>query len=75
MDKIDGVYVARVYPGSAADRAAIAKGTIILNVNNQAVKTIEDFKTIVSSLRGTSGRVPLIVQEPDGSITRKVLRL
>jgi serine protease Do len=75
LDHIDGIYVTRTYPGSAADRASIAQGTVILQVNNQAVKSVEDLRRITKELRGTSGRVPLIVQEPDGSIARKVLRL
>ena len=75
LDHIDGVYVTRVYPGSPADRASIAPGTVILQVNNQAVKSIADLKQIAAGLRGSSARVPLIVQEPDGSIARKVLRM
>jgi serine protease Do len=75
LEHIDGVYVTRVYPGSPADRASIAPGTVILQVNNQAVKSITDLKQVAAGLRGSSGRIPLIVQEPDGSIARKVLKM
>jgi serine protease Do len=75
LEHNDGVYVRRVYPGSPADRASISKGTVVLNVNNQAVKSIDDFRKVITGLRGSSGRVPLIVLEPDGTPARKVLRM
>jgi serine protease Do len=75
VEHIDGVYVTRVYPGSPADRASIAEGTIILQVNNQAVKSTADLRQVAQGLRSGSGRIPLIVQEPDGSIARKVIRM
>ena len=71
---VDGVYVTRVYPGSPADRASITAGTIIMQVNNEPVKTVEDIHAIAQQLDGTSTRIPLIVQEPDGQFARKVVR-
>lgn len=73
-DHVPGVYVRRVYPGSIADQSSIVRGTIILQVNNETVKALGDVEKIVSRLQGTNQRVPLIVQEPDGTIARKVLR-
>ncbi|MFZ5979671.1 MAG: trypsin-like peptidase domain-containing protein [Candidatus Zixiibacteriota bacterium] len=70
---VPGLYVVRVYPRSAADRASIAEGTIIMQVNKQNVGSIEDLRNIVQNLSGLN-RVSLIVQEPDGSIARKVIR-
>ena len=75
LDHIDGIYVNRTYPGSPADRASIAPGTVILQVKNQAVKSIEDLRRVVKALGSNTGRIPLIVQEPDGSIARKVVRM
>ncbi|MBI5266359.1 MAG: trypsin-like peptidase domain-containing protein [candidate division Zixibacteria bacterium] len=75
VNRVDGVYVIRVYPGSPADRAEIYKGTIIRNVNNQPVKSMKDFRNIVHGLRGATGRVPLIVQDPDGTVGLKAIRL
>jgi serine protease Do len=75
IDHIDGVYVSRVYPGSPADRASIVAGTVIMWVNNQSVKSLGDLRQVVSGLKGSSGKIPLIVQEPDLSITRKVIRM
>ncbi len=74
VEHVPGVYVGRVYPGSPADQASITRGTIILQVNNEVVKALDDVEKIARGLAGTRQRVPLIVQEPDGSITRKVLR-
>lgn len=70
---VDGVYVARVYPNTPADRASISEGTIIMQVNNEPVGSTNDVVTADRTLSDRS-RVPLIVQEPDGSVARKVVR-
>jgi len=70
---VSGLYVVRVYPRSAADRASIAEGTIIMQVNKQNVSSVEELKEIAKNLTGRN-RISLIVQEPDGSIARKVIR-
>lgn len=70
---VDGVYVARVYPNTPADRASITEGTIIMQVNNEPVESTNDIVTVDQGLSDRS-RVPLIVQEPDGSVARKVVR-
>ncbi|MEE8576472.1 MAG: PDZ domain-containing protein, partial [candidate division Zixibacteria bacterium] len=75
IEHIDGVYVTRVYPGSVAYRASIAEGTIVLQVNNEPITSVSDLQARVEELGRDTGRVPLIVQEPDGSIARKVVRL
>ncbi len=71
---VNGVYVSKVIPGSPADRSEIAKGTIILQVNREAVSTLDDVERVASNLNGSDERIPLIVQEPDGTIARKVIR-
>ncbi|MCX6834716.1 MAG: PDZ domain-containing protein, partial [candidate division Zixibacteria bacterium] len=72
-EHVDGLYVWRVYPGTPADLAGITAGSIIMKVGNNAVKTVEEF---VASIREEPDRshIPLIVQEPDGAIARKILR-
>jgi serine protease Do len=72
-EHVNGLYVWRVYPGSPADLAGITAGTIIMKVGKQPVSTIEE---LVAGIRDEADRtrVPLIVQEPDGAIARKVLR-
>jgi serine protease Do len=72
---VPGVYVARIYPGSTADRASIAEGTIVMEVNNQAVESVGDIRRIAGDLGNSRKRIPLIVQEPDGTIARKICRL
>lgn len=70
---VEGLYVVRVYPGTPADRASITEGTIIMQVNKEPVTSINDLKNLTQKLSGQS-RISLIVQEPDGSIARKVIR-
>ena len=74
VEHIDGVYIRRVHSGSAADYASVARGTIILQVGDDPVRTIEDIEEAIDEI-GRTNRIPLIVQEPDGTIARKVVRL
>ncbi len=71
---VSGMYVRRVYRGSPAAFASIARGTIILQVNDSPIKTLEDFEVIVGKIRNPKKRIPLIVQEPNGDITQKVIK-
>ena len=70
---VEGLYVVRVYPGTPADRASITEGTIIMQINKEPVASTGDLKNLMQNLNGQS-RISLIVQEPDGSIARKVIR-
>ncbi|GAI16697.1 unnamed protein product, partial [marine sediment metagenome] len=36
--------------------------------------SLEDVDNVTQKLQGGSGRIALIVQEPDGTIARKVIR-
>jgi len=74
IDHVDGVYVVRVLGGSSADRASIAEGTIILQVNHEPISTIDDITMAAGQLRGSTKPIPLMVLEPDGSLARKVVR-
>lgn len=74
IEHVEAVYVIRVFPNSPADRASIAPGTIVLNAKNESVKSVEDITRVAAQIGNSDRRVPLIVQEPDGSIARKVLR-
>lgn len=74
VEHVEGVYVRRVFPGSPADNSSIARGTVILQIANEAVQSIEDVEHVNRRLTGSSGRIPLIVLEPDGTIARKVMR-
>jgi len=72
---IDGVYVLRVYPGSPADRASITPGTVIVEVNGEQVSSVGDMLRIRDEIGNSKQRIPFIVQEPDGTIAKKVCRL
>lgn len=48
-----GVSVVYVEPGSGADQVQIMRGDIILDINNRAIRTVEDFdKTLLSLKKG-----------------------
>ena len=72
--QVDGVYVRRVVPGSPADNASIARGTVILQVGSRTVKDLSDIDSVRQTSPKATDRIPLIVVEPDGTIARKVIR-
>ena len=74
LKPIDGIYVRRVEPNSPADRASITRGTVILQIDEVPVKTIEELVRAVDKLKKSSRAVGLIVSEPDGTVARKVIR-
>ncbi len=74
IERADGVYVRQVYAGTPADRASITQGTIILQIDQKVTKSLEDADSAIRRLEGGSDRIVLIVQEPDGTIARKVIR-
>jgi serine protease Do len=71
---VAGLYVEQVFSGTPADNASITRGTVILQVEGDAVKSIDDILR-VQKTASQDGRVSLIVVEPDGTIARKVVRL
>lgn len=74
ISHVQGLYVTRVYPGTPADRASITEGTILMQVNNEPVATVSQIREQAQTLERSRSRIPFIVQEPDGSIARKVVR-
>ncbi len=74
IEPIDGVFVRRVGQGTPADISSIRRGTVILQVNNQSVSSIDDILAISDELPSSVKRIPMIVVEPDGSVARKVVR-
>ena len=74
IDYFEGVYVVGVTPGSPADRASVTEGTVILQVDDQKVKSVEDILAVADNLRRERRKIPLIVLEADGTPARKVLR-
>jgi len=66
----EGVLVTDVDPGSAAARAGIQPGNLILEVNREPVKNVDDFNRLAkSALR--EGRILLLVR--DGQYARYVV--
>ena len=53
-DVTDGLVVTSVTGGSAADEAGILPGDVILQINRQAVKTVDDVKTTTTATKGNS---------------------
>ena len=74
MREVDGVYVNRVQAGSAADNASIARGTVILSLDDVTIKSLEDVEEVLGNLERSTEHVPVIVLEPDGTMARKVIR-
>ncbi len=64
-----GVVVSRVVPGSAAQRAGLTPGTVILEVNREPVTTVREFNTALGESKGARS-VLLLVQQ--GQMTRLV---
>jgi serine protease Do len=59
---IKGVVVRSVAPGSAAQRAGIRRGDVILEVEDSQVKTVAQFDAAVSKLKAGSTAVLLVVR-------------
>ena len=74
MREVDGVYVRRVLAGSVADHASITRGTVILSLDDVTIKSLEDVEEVLGGLERSTDHVPVIVLEPDGTMTRKVIR-
>jgi serine protease Do len=70
---VAGLYVWTVYPGTPADLAGITSGSIIMKVGREEVTSVQQMITLARD-QGSKTRLPLIVQEPDGQIARKIIR-
>jgi serine protease Do len=57
LDTTEGVLIADVTPGSAADRADLSRGDIILEINRTPVKNVNDYRQIVSDVKPGEGAV------------------
>ena len=71
---IEGVYVTHVFVDTPAERASINTGSILMKIDNQSVKSIRDIRELARQIGRSDRRIPIIVQEPDGSVARKVVR-
>ena len=57
----EGVLIAGVAPGSAAAKAGLRKGDLILEVENQTIHSVEEFKSAMDKAAG-EGKVLLLVK-------------
>ena len=58
--KTSGVIVVGVEPGSLADRAGVAQGDVIREINRQPVKSVKDYEKVASSLKKDESALLLI---------------
>jgi serine protease Do len=65
IDRRQGVVVTSVEPGSAAARAGIAEGSVVLQVDREQVSTARDFARQVAR-SADDGRVLLLVRDDRG---------
>ena len=49
--KVQGIVVVNVEPDSLADRAGLAQGDVIKEINRQPIKSVRDYEKIVSNLK------------------------
>jgi serine protease Do len=66
-DSKSGLVISEVKPGSSAEEAGIATGSIIIEINSQRPETLEAFVSVVSKL-AKGDVVRLLLKRPDGSV-------
>jgi serine protease Do len=60
LNSTDGVVIMGIAAGSRAEVAGLVEGDVILEVNRQSVRNVDEWNTAVSGL-GNTGRVMLTV--------------
>jgi len=60
LEKVEGVVVTGVEPGSAGDDAGIRRGDVILEVDRKAVRSLDDYKKAVAGVRKGRGVLFLV---------------
>ena len=59
----EGVLIASVAPGSAAAKASLSRGDLILEVENQAIHSVEEFKSAVEKVTDETKVLLLVKHE------------
>jgi serine protease Do len=72
MDKPQGVLVTEVVDGSEAEQSDVRPGDVILEANQHAVNTPEDFKTVVAEDGKKKGVIMLQIKRQRQNIFRTV---
>ncbi|MBM4298309.1 MAG: PDZ domain-containing protein, partial [Deltaproteobacteria bacterium] len=60
LEKTEGVVVTQVEPGSAADEAGIRRGDVILEIDRKAVRSVDEYKKSVATIRKGRGVLFLV---------------
>ena len=70
-----GVYISRVYEGTAAQKAGLKKGDIIISCDGETVETMEGLSTLLDSMEaGTSVQIGLMMSV-DGGYQERILEV
>lgn len=70
-----GVYISRVYEGTAAQKAGLKKGDIIISCDGETVETMEGLSTLLDSMEaGTSVQIGVMVSV-DGGYQERILEV
>lgn len=67
VSKDEGVFIASVQPDSAADRAGLRRGDIIVEMNRNPIRDIEDFHRLTRDL-GPQTPVLILLKRGNGTI-------
>jgi len=67
LEKAEGVVVAAVDPGSAADDAGIRRGDVIVEVDRKPIRSIDEYKKAVAGARKGKG-VLLLVRRGESTL-------
>lgn len=68
-----GVYISRVYEGTAAQKAGLKKGDIIISCDGETVETMEGLSTLLDSMEaGTSVQIG-VMMSVDGGYQERIL--
>jgi serine protease Do len=67
LERVEGVVVTAVEPGSAADEAGIRRGDLIVEVDRKAVRSLDDYKKAVAAVRKGRG-VLFLVRRGDNTL-------
>lgn len=60
LEKTEGVVVTQVESGSAADEAGIRRGDVILEIDRKAVRSVDEYKKSVATIRKGRGVLFLV---------------
>lgn len=70
-----GVYISRVYEGTAAQKAGLKKGDIIISCDGEAVETMEGLSALLDSMEaGTSVQIG-VMMSVDGGYQERILEV